>query len=101
MDATIDVDAVPVLDGVRELLESGVVPGGTRRNRDWTADVVDAGERSEHERLLLADAQTSGGLLFGAAPGAAVDAVAALREQGLRAAVVGRVAAGTGLIRLT
>ncbi len=100
VDAVVEVDSVPVVDGARTLLESGVVPGGTRRNREWTVDVVDVGERSEHDRLLLADAQTSGGLLFGAEPAAAADAVAALREKGLTAAVVGRVSAGTGRIAL-
>ncbi|MDT7592299.1 MAG: selenide, water dikinase, partial [Pseudonocardiales bacterium] len=79
VDVELDVDAVPLLPGVRALAESGVVPGGTRRNRDWLADRVDAGARSELDVLVLADAQTSGGLLFGAAPAAAA---AAVREQG-------------------
>lgn len=100
VDARIDVDTVPLLDGVRELLESGIVPGGTRRNRDWTADVVDGGERSETDRLLLADAQTSGGLLFGARPGAAADVVDRLRAEGLRAAMIGSVRTGSGRIAL-
>jgi selenide,water dikinase len=93
----VELDAVPLLPGVRALAESGVVPGGTRRNRDWVADRVDAGARSELDVLLLADAQTSGGLLFGAAPDAAA---AAVRELGPPAAVVGRVRAGTGRITL-
>jgi selenide,water dikinase len=97
VDVELDVDAVPLLPGVRALAESGVVPGGTRRNRDWVADRVDAGARSELDVLLLADAQTSGGLLFGAAPDAAA---AAARELGPPAAVVGRVRAGTGRITL-
>jgi selenide,water dikinase len=97
VDVELDVDAVPLLPGVRALAESGVVPGGTRRNRDWVADRVDAGARSELDVLLLADAQTSGGLLFGAAPDAAA---AAVRELGPPAAVVGRVRAGTGRITL-
>jgi selenide,water dikinase len=97
VDVELDVDAVPLLPGVRALAESGVVPGGTRRNRDWVADRVDAGARSELDVLLLADAQTSGGLLFGAAPDAAASAV---RELGPPAAVVGRVRAGTGRITL-
>jgi selenide,water dikinase len=100
VDVEVDVDAVPVLDGVRELLGAGVVPGGTRRNRDWTADVVDAGDRDETDRLLLADAQTSGGLLFGAEPGRAAEAVDRLRARGMRAAVVGFAHTGTGRIAL-
>ena len=97
VDAELDVDAVPLLPGVRTLAESGVLPGGTRRNRDWVADRVRPGTRSELEVLLLADAQTSGGLLFGATPDAAARAV---RELGAPAAVIGRVRAGTGQITL-
>ncbi|MGI5128517.1 selenide, water dikinase SelD [Pseudonocardia sp. CA-107938] len=98
VDAELDVAAVPFLDGVRELAAAGTVPGGSRRNRDWVAAAVDAGERSELDVLLLADAQTSGGLLFGAAPERAAAAVA---ELGAPAAVVGRVRAGSGKVVLT
>jgi selenide,water dikinase len=97
VDAEIDVSAVPFLDGVRELAAAGTVPGGSRRNRDWVAPAVDAGRHEELTVLLLADAQTSGGLLFGAAPDAAAAAVEAL---GPPAAVIGRVRTGTGSITL-
>ena len=97
VDAEIDVAAVPFPAGVRELAAAGVVPGGTRRNLDWVSAVLDDGGYGEVDRLLLADAQTSGGLLFGAAPDRAAAAVA---ELGAPAAVVGRVRAGTGRIRL-
>ncbi|MFC4946073.1 selenide, water dikinase SelD [Pseudonocardia sp. GCM10023141] len=97
VDAAIDVAAVPFLSGVRELAAGGTVPGGTRRNRDWVAPAVDVGAFGELEALLLADAQTSGGLLFGAAPDRAAAAVA---ELGGVAAVIGRVRTGTGRITL-
>jgi selenide,water dikinase len=99
VDATVDVSAVPLLDGVRALAEAGTVPGGSLRNRDWVAEVVDpAGAVSETDLLLLADAQTSGGLLFGAAPQRAARAVEELAAQGVPAAVVGEVRPGTGRI---
>ena len=63
---TLDVDAVPVLDGVRDLLADDVVPGGSQRNLDHVRPALDAGGHDEATQLLLADAQTSGGLLFGA-----------------------------------
>lgn len=69
--ATIDAGAVPVLDGVRESLEDGYVSGGTRRNLSWVRPHLepDAGITKE-DLLLLADAQTSGGLLVvGEVPG--------------------------------
>jgi selenide, water dikinase len=97
MDAELDAAAVPVLPGVRELVSAGVLPGGSRRNRDWVADRLDAQGVDELDVLVLADAQTSGGLLFGAAPDAAAQAVATLGEP---AAVIGRVSAGAGRITL-
>jgi selenide,water dikinase len=71
--AVIDSAAVPYLDGAREAVRDGFVSGGTRRNWDWVAGETDAGTVDEDDRLLLADAQTSGGLLLvGEIPGAAV-----------------------------
>lgn len=97
VDAEIDVAAVPFLPGTRALAAAGTMPGGSRRNRDWVAGAVDAGAFDELDVLLLADAQTSGGLLFGAAPQRAAAAVAAL---GAPAAVIGRVRTGAGRITL-
>jgi selenide,water dikinase len=100
VDVAVDVEAVPVLGGVRELAESGVLPGGSRRNRDWVAPSVDAGRYGELDVLLLADAQTSGGLLFGAEPARAREAVARLAAEGVAAAVIGEARAGAGRIAL-
>lgn len=60
--AVIDAARVPVLDRARTALAAGHVPGGTRRNLEWVAPHLEA-EVGEDELLLLADAQTSGGLL--------------------------------------
>ncbi|OKI89529.1 selenide, water dikinase SelD [Micromonospora sp. CB01531] len=69
----IDAAAVPYLPGAREALRDGYVSGGTRRNLDWVTPWTDFGGLDEGERLLLADAQTSGGLLVaGEIPGATV-----------------------------
>ena len=62
--AVIDAAAVPYLDGARQALADGFVSGGTRRNLAWVAPHLQASV-SEDELLLLADAQTSGGLLLG------------------------------------
>jgi selenide,water dikinase len=68
--AVLDAAAVPYLDGAREALAAGYVSGGTRRNLDWVRPHTDAGDIAEDELLLLADAQTSGGLLVaGEVPG--------------------------------
>ncbi|MEU6242091.1 selenide, water dikinase SelD [Streptomyces sp. NPDC047024] len=71
--AVIDSAAVPYLDGAMEAAREGYVSGGTRRNLDWVAPYTDFGDADEVTRLLLADAQTSGGLLVaGEVPGAPV-----------------------------
>ncbi len=68
--ARVDAAAVPYLDGAREALAAGYVSGGTRRNLDWVRPHADVGNVSPDELLLLADAQTSGGLLVaGEVPG--------------------------------
>jgi selenide,water dikinase len=71
--AVIDHRAVPLIEGAREAVRAGYVPGGTRRNLDWVAPHADLTETGEEDLLLLADAQTSGGLLVaGELPGAPV-----------------------------
>ncbi|SFB59068.1 selenophosphate synthase [Amycolatopsis marina] len=71
--AVLDSATVPYLDGAREALRDGYVSGGTRRNLDWVRPHVDLMAITEEEALLLADAQTSGGLLVaGEIPGAPV-----------------------------
>ena len=100
VSAEIYLSAVPVLPGTRDLLERGVAPGGTHRNVSSVNDAVNwHADLTDNDRMLLCDAQTSGGLLM-SVPSAKADAlIAALREEGAPCAVVvGRVtdgAAGT------
>jgi selenide,water dikinase len=99
-DVEVFVSAVPVLAGVAELVAEGLVPGGTRRNLAWAGEVLAPHGIDDADLIVLADAQTSGGLLFGAEPSLAEAAVAALVASGHAAAVVGRVGEGTGTITL-
>lgn len=72
VSAVVDAAAVPYLDGARAAVQDGYVSGGTRRNLDWVQPHLSA-DVGEEELLLLADAQTSGGLLVvGEVPGAAI-----------------------------
>jgi selenide,water dikinase len=72
VSAVIDAAAVPYLDSARAALQEGFISGGTRRNLEWVRPHL-AATVDEDELLLLADAQTSGGLLLaGEVPGAAV-----------------------------
>jgi selenium donor protein len=94
--AELDAGAVPLLPGAAELAADGCIPGGTRRNlADVGADVEWDGSLSELQRLLVCDAQTSGGLLI-AVPAVRADALLAeLRaEQAPVAAVIGRITDG-------
>ncbi len=69
ISAVVDAAAVPYLDGARDSLAAGYVPGGSRRNLEWVSPYVDS-RAADEELLLLADAQTSGGLLVaGEVPG--------------------------------
>jgi selenide, water dikinase len=71
--AILDHTAVPLIDGTRAAARAGHVPGGSRRNLHWVLPHTDAGTVGEDDLLLLADAQTSGGLLVaGELPGAPV-----------------------------
>ena len=69
VSAVVEAAAVPYLEPARASLAAGYVPGGSRRNLDWVRPHLASG-LPEEELLLLADAQTSGGLLVaGEVPG--------------------------------
>ncbi|GFG68211.1 selenide, water dikinase [Mycobacterium kubicae] len=80
--AVIDATAVPFVAGAREAVAAGYVSGGTRRNLEWVAAHVDLSGVDEETSLLLADAQTSGGLLIaGEIPGAPVIGELVARQE--------------------
>ncbi len=84
--------AVPLIDGVRDLALAGVVPGGTARNLVAVERFTDFGNLNAADQLILADAQTSGGLLISVAADRTRDLVEALTSEGTRtAAVVGEI----------
>ena len=81
--AELDASAVPLLDGAREAAEAGHVSGGTRRNLDWVAPHTSYADHVDDiTRILLADAQTSGGLLVaGDVPGVVVGRLVDRRDH--------------------
>jgi len=100
--ATVYPGAVPVIDGVRDLIAAGMVAGGTQRNHAFVADDVDFGGLALPEQLLLADAQTSGGLLLSVPADRADRLLDACRERStLAAAVVGVVTGDQSGPRIT
>ena len=87
LGAQLSASSVPVLEEAWELARQEVVPGGTRRNLAAVAPFVDWSERlSTVDQLVLADAQTSGGLLIAVQPSAAQPLLDDLAARGVRSA---------------
>jgi selenide,water dikinase len=95
--AIVDFDAIPFIAGAYDLAEAGLIPGGTARNLEWGAAMLDTGSRDELDQLMFADAQTSGGLVFGVDPAATADVLAELRATGHTSAHIGTTAEGMGV----
>ncbi len=96
----IEFTTVPFLPGAVELAADGVMPGGSTRNLAWALEFVDVGDLDEVRQLLLADAQTSGGLVFGVDPTETAGILAELAATGHRAAHIGTVRSGAPGITL-
>jgi selenide,water dikinase len=87
-----------LLEGARALADKGHVPGGSTANLSFAAPSLTFDGVDDVTRLLLADAQTSGGLLL-AIPRA--DAEAFVARYGAPAAIIGEVVSGDGRVRVT
>ena len=95
VSAEVDTSAVPMIsDEIVDLIEQGCVPGGSRENLVATTVAVDWGKTDEPQRILLTDAQTSGGLLL-CVPEAKLEKVLGIlrRRRTPCAAVIGRISA--------
>ncbi len=94
--ARVELSAVPILDGARDLAEEGFVPGGTCRNKQsLDPRITYDGSIGPEDRLLLCDAQTSGGLLFAVPAEKSQQLASALTAAGTLAATeIGEVLEG-------
>ncbi len=94
--ARVEASSVPVLEFARRLAEEGVTPGGTKRNLDYVSPATSfADEVGESLRLLICDAQTSGGLLIAVPPESEAALIAELEREGTPAAAgIGEIVAG-------
>jgi selenide,water dikinase len=93
--AQVQLGRVPVLPGAWELLDQGVAPGGTHRNRQSVADAVSwHPDLTEREQLLLCDAQTSGGLMISVASDQTEALLSELQASGVIGAVLGEITEG-------
>ncbi|MEX1046873.1 MAG: selenide, water dikinase SelD [Actinomycetota bacterium] len=93
LEAEVDAAAPELLPGVLDLAQRDVVAGGTKRNHAFLRAAVDWGDLTEPEQLILADAQTSGGLLIAARDGDAL--AAALEAKGILHREIGVTRKGT------
>jgi selenide, water dikinase len=90
--ATVEVGNVPRLPGLDPLLAAKRIPGGTQRNLAHVRPHLDVGATvAEDDLVVLADAQTSGGLLLTLPEAAAEELVDGLRASGHGAARIGRL----------
>jgi selenide,water dikinase len=93
VSADIDPNAVPMIsDEISDLIELGSVPEGSRQNLYATTVVVNWGNTDDARRILLTDAQTSGGLLLCVAEAKLEKMLKLLRQARMPcAAVIGRI----------
>ncbi len=97
VSAKLAVSRVPIIEGVHALAKFSV-PGGTRANLKYVSDKITwAAGITEEEKLILADAQTSGGLLIAVSPEKLDALLAGLAAHGVATrAVIGEVTGGEG-----
>ena len=99
--AEIDFASVPVLEEAFELARSGVLPGGSVRNRETMSDRVHTVDLDEAEKDVLFDAQTSGGLLIAVSAASHERLMDALSQHGVTgAATIGKLVEGDGRIEV-
>jgi selenide,water dikinase len=97
--AELTAAAVPRFPHWKDYIDQGAVPGGTRRNwESYGADVE--GDLGGGVRELLADPQTSGGLLVSVAPGDADRVAELLAQRGLEARAIGQLVGGEPRVRV-
>ncbi|WP_320053108.1 selenide, water dikinase SelD [uncultured Acetobacteroides sp.] len=85
-------DQLPYFSGVKLIYETGCIPGASFRNREFLGDEVDfSNSLSYEEKMLIFDAQTSGGLLFGIDENLAISAIELLKNGNLNGWIVGEV----------
>jgi len=87
--AAVDAGSVPLMQGIAELVDLGMVPAGAYRNREHLSPWITDSGVPESTLLPLLDPQTSGGLLIAVDPVRAEDLEEAMREEAVKAYRVG------------
>ena len=93
VSVTLEFNKISLIQGVYELTQKGFVPGGSKHNLDYVSSHVNFSKNiSKEQQYLLADAQTSGGLLISVAKEKAEDLKNTLNENGcLTSSIIGNV----------
>ena len=100
LSVRLETARVPIIADAIELASEGILPGGSRRNREATAHQVRAPGVDESRLAVLFDAQTSGGLLIAISPDRAEYLLAAVRRDAPEAQAIGRFTEGDGTIEM-
>ena len=90
--AEINFEAIPQLPHLQSYLDQGSYPGGTTRNWDSYGEKVEL--KNKNQRLILADPQTSGGLLVAVAPESTTDFLKLVKTVSLELAAIGTMQQG-------
>ncbi len=103
LDAEVKFEQVPILSEALPLAQQGYGPGAIERNlASYGHDVEFAAHLESWQQRLLADAQTSGGLLVSVAEDTAEEVLACFKCAGFaQAAVVGTMKNGTGRVAVS
>ncbi len=92
---------VPALPEVIGLIDSGCIPGAAFRNIEYSEKNLEILSCDYNHKMLMADAQTSGGILFGVDANIAFDVVEKLKKVGLvYTTIIGKVTEGNGKVIL-
>ncbi|MFA8298870.1 MAG: selenide, water dikinase SelD [Hyphomicrobiales bacterium] len=101
LGAEIYLSKVPFISGAYDCAISGIIPGGSKNNLKHIEDKVDfSNEISNVHRLLLCDAQTSGGLLIAVSSNDKEKLLSELLDNGMNASIIGSLTKGKGKISI-
>ncbi len=97
MDFYLEFSRIPVMNFIKELLESGMIPKGAYDNLNFVRNVIDVSNGiKEDDLLILCDPQTSGGLLFTVRE----ENIDIIKDSGIFFSVIGRTGKGSGVIHI-
>lgn len=105
VSARLDKNQIPVIPGCLDFVNMGIIPEGAYTNRKFYSRWLNDGKSSDDAfEMLLADPQTSGGLLIAAPPEASLAIMQEIKDSGysLACSIIGEIEAGnTGMITVS